>query len=375
MKIKAILKKKSITIFPVYNKQKKVQNFQKRKKMQRPKNNKNWILFCPKKQNNLIQAKVLLGFFPFQYFPLDFLNDYQEIPFNGLDLVLHKLQDFYKELEIEEKVLNVQKIDLHFQQFFKKFPQIVVLDDMKYYNILNNRVNLQNFIENILKDDQIFNTFIQKFPQIQLKVPQMVIFNPLKDSFDDFFNKNKQELNYPLLIKPTTACSTQLSHFMAIILHEKGLNKAIQTKPFNQTEIIIQELINHDGKIYKLYSIGNYTEKQVRASIPNIDTQKYQQEEGIWYFDSQKSFFSQLPIACEQKIENKYFELNKQVVNEISQLIIRQLKINLFGFDIVKKTKTQEYYIIDINYFPGYKDFKDVCEKMQQLYYEILNKK
>jgi len=56
--------------------------------------------------------------------------------------------------------------------------------------------------------------------------------------------------------------------------------------------VIIQEMINHDGVINKIYTIGNYTEKQVRVSIPNITAASHtgKENEAIWFFDSQKSF-------------------------------------------------------------------------------------
>lgn len=51
-------------------------------------------------------------------------------------------------------------------------------------------------------------------------------------------------------------------------------------------------MINHDGVINKIYTIGNYTEMQVRVSIPNITAASHtgKENEAIWFFDSQKSF-------------------------------------------------------------------------------------
>lgn len=46
-------------------------------------------------------------------------------------------------------------------------------------------------------------------------------------------------------------------------------------------------MVNHDGRINKLYVIGGHTEMQVRISIPNIDVEGYKdKEDAIWIFDS-----------------------------------------------------------------------------------------
>ena len=59
----------------------------------------------------------------------------------------------------------------------------------------------------------------------------------------------------------------------------------------------------------------------------------------------------------------------------ISKLISRQLKndlgFNFYGYDICIDDQTGDYYIVDINYFPGYKNTPTIGKNL--LYLFILN--
>ena len=65
-------------------------------------------------------------------------------------------------------------------------------------------------------------------------------------------------------------------------------------------------------------------------------------------------------INVPDKLEYPYSRLDHALVSELSQMIRKYFQLNLFGYDVVQRTGTQEYYIVDINYFPGFKNFKDL---------------
>jgi D-alanine-D-alanine ligase-like ATP-grasp enzyme len=44
----------------------------------------------------------------------------------------------------------------------------------------------------------------------------------------------------------------------------------------------------------------------------------------------------------------------------ICEELTKTLKLTLFGLDVIINNKTGNYYLIDINYFPGYKNFPDL---------------
>lgn len=37
-----------------------------------------------------------------------------------------------------------------------------------------------------------------------------------------------------------------------------------------KANLIVQELVNHDAVINKIYNVGSYSEIQIKVSIPNI---------------------------------------------------------------------------------------------------------
>ncbi len=47
----------------------------------------------------------------------------------------------------------------------------------------------------------------------------------------------------------------------------------------------------------------------------------------------------------------------------------------MFGVDIIKKTGTEEYYIIDLNNFPSFSSIKNLSDLILKLIMEKLNYK
>jgi hypothetical protein len=55
----------------------------------------------------------------------------------------------------------------------------------------------------------------------------------------------------------------------------------------------------------------------------------------------------------------------------ISQILRTSLKLNLFGFDILIDEASQ-YWLVDVNYFPSYKNVVDIWPKFLQFFLGVI---
>lgn len=68
---------------------------------------------------------------------------------------------------------------------------------------------------------------------------------------------------YPLIAKPLTAAGTKSSHHMGIVMARDGLSRL-------KTPCLLQEYANHDGKLFKVYVLGDSVWVFARQSLPNL---------------------------------------------------------------------------------------------------------
>ena len=73
---------------------------------------------------------------------------------------------------------------------------------------------------------------------------------------------------------------------MALVFNEHGMDQLRQLPDFSG-DIVVQEFVNHDGIIYKIYVIDSFMEVQLRQSIANVDLGAV--KDNFMIFDSQHS--------------------------------------------------------------------------------------
>jgi len=120
------------------------------------------------------------------------------------------------------------------------------------------------------------------------------------------------------------------------------------------TPFIVQEFINHNATIFKVFVIGEFVSTVRRKSLRNV---KPSEEEAL-YFDSQEPFPPHLTI--EEAELHKLPQPPMDTLKAIAQKIRSSLGLSLVGFDIIHNIDTNCYACVDINYFPGYSGVKDV---------------
>ncbi len=106
-------------------------------------------------------------------------------------------------------------------------------------------------------------------------------------------------------------------------------------------DVYIQKFIECDGFERKVYVIGDKVFGIIR-------------ENPIYIFLRDKP--SKIDV---DKIKRKEFKISEEI-REFAEILSKELKLKIFGFDLIKLTDKNRYYLIDLNDFPGFRGIKNI---------------
>uniref|UniRef100_A0A8C9Q0T4 inositol-1,3,4-trisphosphate 5/6-kinase n=1 Tax=Spermophilus dauricus TaxID=99837 RepID=A0A8C9Q0T4_SPEDA len=156
----------------------------------------------------------------------------------------------------------------------------------------------------------------------------------------------KNGLAFPFICKTRVAHGTN-SHEMAIVFNQEGLSAI-------QPPCVVQNFINHNAVLYKVFVVGeSYTVVQ-RPSLKNFSAGTSDRE-SIFFNSHNVSKPESSSVLTElDKIEGVFERPSDEVIRELSRALRQALGVSLFGIDIIINNQTGQHAVIDINAFPGY---------------------
>jgi len=146
---------------------------------------------------------------------------------------------------------------------------------------------------------------------------------------------------FPVMVKSLQASGSYSAHDMAVVWSAEDVDRF--TYP-----LYVQEYINHDGTIFKVYVLGEHNFIVTRVSLPNFPLD-YQQPVR---FNSQ-DWKHELPPELTKEYTGKRKEPEMELIQTVSAEVSHLLGLSLFGFDVIENIDTGKLAIIDVNYFPG----------------------
>jgi inositol-1,3,4-trisphosphate 5/6-kinase/inositol-tetrakisphosphate 1-kinase len=187
----------------------------------------------------------------------------------------------------------------------------------------------------------------------------------IKNSLLSEIYNSDNKMNFPLIIKPNPCTE----HNMFLILNEQGIDYFINKENYHKIikyhTYIVQKYITHDGLMLKNYYINNNTFTITRPSLPNLEGQNLEIkhfENGCFKFHNEflykkedQTFWDGVKISSSVDEFNK----NRDALNLISKLFVELKEISLFGLDYLFDKSTGTYYLLEVNYFPSYRELKD----------------
>eukprot|EP00887_Chlorella_sp_A99_P007410 scaffold2.g7410.t1 len=188
----------------------------------------------------------------------------------------------------------------------------------------------------------------------------------------------------PCIAKPRAACGVAEAHQMALVLAGEGFSGLEVPVP-----AVVQEYIDHGGRVCKVYVAGTevfYTQRRSTPDLGPLAAQLADDPEAdipaAIDFDSLRSLPTSLPWgrrrgpgpAAEEAAVGagggspaaapvppvppasaEELLLRAETVRVVAGVLHDELGLTLFGFDLVVDPAAGELVIIDLNYFPSFK--------------------
>nr|GMD84971.1 inositol-tetrakisphosphate 1-kinase 3-like isoform X2 [Ipomoea batatas] len=153
---------------------------------------------------------------------------------------------------------------------------------------------------------------------------------------------SKAQLRLPLVAKPLVA----KSHELSLAYDALSLQKL-------EPPLVLQEFINHGGVMFKVYIVGEAITVVRRFSLPDVCRRELSKNAGVFRFPRVSCAAASADNA---DLDPRVAELPpRPLLERLARELRRRLGLRLFNLDIIREHGTKDrYYVIDINYFPGY---------------------
>ncbi|KAM4085349.1 hypothetical protein ACJW30_10G020600 [Castanea mollissima] len=245
-------------------------------------------------------------------------------------------------------------------EFRLRNPNAVIVDSPDAIERLHNRISMLQVVSELKIEPR----------SLTFGIPKQIVIYDTETLFD---RQSWVALKFPVIAKPLVADGSAKSHKMALVYNHDGLK---QLKP----PIVLQEFVNHGGVIFKVYVVGSYVKCVKRKSLPDVSASSSTSTSG----DAAVLPFSQVSnIATDEKTEEKYYEMMdlddtkmppQEFIEGIAKGLREALKLNLFNFDVIRDARfADRYFIIDINYFPGYAKMPCYETVLTNFFWDLLN--
>eukprot|EP01147_Barroeca_monosierra_P007977 gene7977-10049_t len=265
---------------------------------------------------------------------------------NHYDVIIQKLTDYAAQSFLgDESSANVIGF---FQKFVLSQPETcVIIDPLCYSEILLDRSKTAEKLKRCTRQIKGWNIF----------VPTTVTLHSSAEL--DSFHERLEEyrMNLPVLCKPVLAHGAESAHQMDIICTPSGI-------PSISPPIIIQEFIEHDAFLIKIFVIGQFFFTCLRPSIRN-NIQDLSVDGSI-HFDSHSISKpnSSSPLNEVGAHLRSGSILSNTIVKTMVDAVRQEFSLQLFGIDAIVRSGTKDVFMVDINHFPGYSGMRDFHRHM-----------
>ncbi|GMH13575.1 hypothetical protein Nepgr_015416 [Nepenthes gracilis] len=215
-----------------------------------------------------------------------------------------------------------------------KHPEVTILDPPYAIQHVHNR---QSMLQDVAALD------LADFHG-RVCVPKQLVIEQDPSSIPNEVTKGGLKL--PLVAKPLFVDGSAKSHelFLAYDMHSLS-----ELKP----PLVLQEFVNHGGVMFKVYVIGETIKVVRRFSLPDVCKRELSKSGGVFQFPRVSC-----AAACADNVDwdPAVAELPPPpLLEKLVKELHRRLGLQLFNVDMIREHGTRDlFYVIDINYFPGY---------------------
>ena len=301
------------------------------------------------------------------------------------------------------------------RQYLREHPRTIIIDPLESVKIVISRAKTCAMLSHVCADvcDGVFQPMYvlieDEHELTEAKILEKMEANGLK---------------FPIICKPIRACGSPTSHHMAVVVDIKGLS--LITFP-----CIIQQYHNHSSVFYKAYVIGNEVMVFQRPSLPDLSIREMSSlafdsrlvYPGLKEFTKGSDNFGDVrtstssdattpeihstksedsPPCFHDDGDRSNDDLNEDMDNARSEYqhemyltefpsslerlrnnflraagaVSARFGLSLFGFDVIVPVEDRsKIFIIDVNFFPSYKEVSDFPSKLRRYFREKANVK
>ncbi|GAB2219386.1 hypothetical protein Droror1_Dr00007021 [Drosera rotundifolia] len=278
-----------------------------------------------KKKRSFLQPKleILARTKGISFIPID---QNRPLPEQGpFDVLLHKLLG--------------KEWSQHLEDYELEHPEVTILDPPYAIQHVHNR-------QSMLQDVAALN-LADNYGRVC--VPRQLVIE--RDSSTIPNEVTKAGLRLPLVAKPLLVDGSAKSHELFLAYDKSSLTEL-------EPPLVLQEFVNHGGVMFKVYVVGETIKVVRRFSLPDVCKRELSKHGGVFPFPRVSCAAASADNADLDPVvaELPPLPLLQKLVKEL-QL---RLGLRLFNVDIIREHETRDvYYVIDINYFPGYGKMPD----------------
>jgi inositol-1,3,4-trisphosphate 5/6-kinase/inositol-tetrakisphosphate 1-kinase len=294
------------------------------------------------------------------FVPVDPDIPLQEQHGGHFDLLLHKLTEDILSCSLDEQnnPAALQRVRALKNYQREVNPGCCLVDDPSNVQTLMSRSDIARTLQSCLWK-------VRSASGIPVRAPKFVVTDGTESEEVLKQRLAAEALSTPLMVKPLVAAGTKESHLMTIVLKLSALSEL-------PPRSIIQEYVNHNATLFKVYVLGEHVFVYQRPSLPNLPPHQQLSTAAVdaLKFDSQRPYPNIADFCIEEWVEDStttaidedsvasssdYTPVTSDEIRPVVECLRQNFGLELFGFDILL-TPQKEYLVVDVNYFPSYKE-------------------
>lgn len=275
------------------------------------------------------------------------------------DLIIHKITDHMAAAtDGDSQALKTMK---GLEMYIKEHPEVIIIDPLESVHKLFDRTTSYQIMKECEILEEGVRVFIPNFVQI--------------DELD--YKKNLMKIEsagvlFPMMCKPVIGHGSELCHEMALIFNKEGLRDV--TPP-----CVVQQFVNHNALLFKVFVAGNNHYIVERPSIKNFYKTTASKDRKTIFFSSHDvskpdsgSYLSELDDDDDDNDSSMALDVN--LVLKLVRKLQPKLNLTMFGIDVVVEKGTGHHVVVDINYFPGYEGAPTFPVDFAKYVHDLLDK-
>jgi len=169
---------------------------------------------------------------------------------------------------------------------------------------------------------------------------------------------------FPLVVKSASTSTKG----MAMVLDEVSLRHFASR--IEGGGVVIEQFVQHDNAILKMYVIGKEIYVVRRRSLPNVTSssesavRQFASDVGGEFVPLEESQVGGYAVYQSDQMPKTNHgvtlleecdDLDGAVLRLLTQALARELRVDLFGFDVLVESQTNNIFVVDVNVLPGFK--------------------